>query len=63
MADRVVILGGKGLLGSAVADALSYDYEVQILSRSNGVFIEKYDTFPEPEDGVKAVLNCAGLLL
>ncbi len=62
MNNRVVVLGGRGLLGRAVAYVLSFGYDIQVLSRQDGFFIEKYETFPRLKYPVEAVVNCAGIL-
>ncbi len=71
---RVVITGGTGLIGKALAENLTNGYDVVVLSRSpqkysgempKGVKLVEYDpdsaeTFVKQVDGAYAVINLAG---
>lgn len=70
---RVVITGGTGLIGKALAENLTNGYDVVVLSRSpenhkdmpSGVKVVEYDpdsaeTFAAQVDGAHAVINLAG---
>ena len=56
--SRIVIAGGSGFIGSALAEALKPSHEVVIVGRSAGS--TSWDRMPEAVDGSTAVINLAG---